>query len=267
MNRSLTLLILLATLALPSTLEAARKPKISPTEKTAQDLQAALTKGDEQTVDKLVLALENRPQEVVPVARLLLAAGDEKSKAAALQLLGHQLTSESAVLLGTLLDNPEFEKRIEVIEKLGAMKGIPEANQILEKLAKGNLPYEREKAVEALGKLADPSAVATISAACFDGLFSVRMSACKALASFDDKTARGTLGKVLLEDTNVGVRTEAAKALGATKSRASVPHLVPGLKDQSFAVQTAVAEALRDATGMDLGPDYPAWESWEKKNR
>jgi HEAT repeat protein len=254
-------------LALPASVDAARKPKITPVEKTVQDLQAALTKGDEQSVDKLVLALENKPQDVVPVARLLLAAADDKAQATALLLLSHQLSGDSALLLGTLLDNPEFEKRIEVIEMLGAMKGVPEAVQILQKLARSNLPYEREKAVEGLGKLADPTTVPTIAGACSDGLFSVRISACKALGSFDDKLARETLGKVLATDTNVGVRTEAAKALGATKTRASVPFLLAGLKDESLAVQNATSDALRDVTGMDLGPDYPAWESWDKKNR
>lgn len=72
----------------------------------------------------------------------------------------------------------------------------------------------------------------------------VRAEAALAFASIQDTTASTFLGSLLLEDSIVSVRANAAYALGQTKGYAAVNSLIPALVDKSPIVVKEALEAL-----------------------
>ncbi len=137
----------------------------------------------------------------------------------------------------------------------------------IQELVKSGRPYDRERGCEALAILGNDDAIPTLVEAAGHGLYSVRQQAARALGSFQGEAARNALGKMVTSDSNIGVRIEAAKAIGAQKDKLSVLALIKGLSDSSGPVKTAVHKAIIDVTGLDIGMDPEAWEKWWQKNQ
>jgi HEAT repeat protein len=137
----------------------------------------------------------------------------------------------------------------------------------IQELVKSGRPYDRERGCEALAILGNDDAVPTLVDAAGHGLYSVRQQAARALGSFQGEAARNALGTLVTTDSNIGVRIEAAKAIGSQKDKLSVPALIKGLGDSSGPVKTAVHKAIIDVTGLDIGMDPEAWEKWWQKNQ
>jgi len=137
----------------------------------------------------------------------------------------------------------------------------------IQELVNTGRPYDRERGCEALAILGSDEAIPTLVGAAGHGLYSVRQQAARALGSFQGEAARNALGKLLTSDSNIGVRIEAAKAIGTQKDMLSVPALIKGLGDSSGPVKTAVHKAIIDVTGLDIGMDPEAWEKWWAKNQ
>ncbi len=137
----------------------------------------------------------------------------------------------------------------------------------VQELVRSGRPYDREKGCEALAIMGNDKAIPTLVEATGHGLYSVRQQAARALGSFQGEAARDALAKLLTSDSNIGVRIEAAGAMGIQKDMLSVPALIKGLADDSGPVKTAVHKALIDVTGLDIGIDPEAWEKWWAKNQ
>lgn len=137
----------------------------------------------------------------------------------------------------------------------------------IQELVRNGRPYDREKGCEALAIIGDDKAISTLVEAAGHGLYSVRQQAARALGSFQGEAARNALARLLTGDSNIGVRIEAAGAIGTQKDPLSVPALIKGLADDSGPVKTAVHKALIDVTGLDIGMDPEAWEKWWAKNQ
>jgi len=74
-----------------------------------------------------------------------------------------------------------------------------------------------------------------------------------AFASIQDSLASSALGSLLLEDTSVRVRTNAAFALGQTGGVAAVNALIPAMNDSRRTVVREVLEALgKSVTDQDM---------------
>lgn len=137
----------------------------------------------------------------------------------------------------------------------------------VQELVRSGRPYDRERGCEALAILGREEGIPTLVTATGHGLYSVRQQAARALGVFQGEAARDALCKLVTGDSNIGVRIEAAKAIGTQKDQKSVPCLIKGLSDTSGPVTTAVHKAMIDVTGLNIGMDPEAWEKWWQKNQ
>lgn len=263
-NRWMAIALTLALVALTS--PATARPAKAPKWKTISDriLECAGAR-DATCIEDSEARLSALGEKSDPGVRALLVSGNEVAVAAGLRVLqatGLQGTAEYAA---GLLGQDDYDFKALVAEKLGMFKGrvIVDA---LASLAGSRRPFEREKAVEALGQVADAGGIDALVTAAKDKFFSVRVKACEAMGTFDDKRVLGALGEALAADGNSGVRVAAARALGETGSDDAVPLLIVGLEDSSFTVQSAAYDALKTITRIDLGAHPDEWRSWLKRN-
>lgn len=265
MNLLRTMIVGLGVLLVWMPQTFAGKPKVDPIVAMTQELEAAISAGNQKGIEKVLAQAEKKPADALKIAQTLIDSQSEDRIRIALGIIDRNRSVEAVRMAVAKLEDPEFEYKIVVLEKVSTFEGDAQVIKGLLGLAASRLPFEREKAVEALGKIAPPEAVPALVKASTDGMFSVRIAAARALGSYDVKEAIEALGRVLTTDSNMGVRTEAARALSAKKSKLAIPFLIAGLKDTSFTVQSAAADSLRELTGMDLGTDNAQWEAWQKR--
>jgi len=265
MGKRWTCFILLLTIA-GSTAPAAARPARSPKWKTfSEKIRECAGTRDAACVETWEARLVKLGKRADPGVRALLTSGNEVAAAAGLRVLrevGDQSTAEYAA---GLLGREDYDFKARVAEVLGGFKG--EAVVLaLSRLSASRRPFEREKAVEALGRIADPAGIQALVAAADDKFFSVRIKACEAMGRFNDKRVVKALGAALAADGNSGVRIAAARAMGETGAEAAVPLLIVGLEDSSFTVQSAAYDALKTITKIDLGASPDEWRTWLKRH-
>jgi HEAT repeat protein len=90
------------------------------------------------------------------------------------------------------------------------------------------------------------------------------MTACEALGELGGPESGRLLGQALSHDTSVDVRIAATKALGEMNDPQAVPILAVALEDPDPALQFSGVEAMRMATGKDLGNDVNRWREFAK---
>lgn len=92
----------------------------------------------------------------------------------------------------------------------------------------------------------------------------VRVEAARGLQRIHDPVAIAALVERLdpAKEDEVGVRAEAATALGQYRQGRVVEALIGALSDDNLAVNARARDALRTLTGQDLGVDRKAWQSW-----
>jgi HEAT repeat protein len=174
--------------------------------------------------------------------------------------------SEVADVARAAFANRDSDNRGPLAVSFAASKSealLPEIQQLVE----SGRPYDREKGCEALAILGLDAAVPGLVKATGHGLYSVRQQAAKALGAFQGEAARNALCTLVAEDSNIGVRIEATRALATQKDPQSVPCLIKGLGDSSGPVKTAAHKALNDVTGLDVGIEVEAWQKWWEKNQ
>jgi HEAT repeat protein len=89
----------------------------------------------------------------------------------------------------------------------------------------------RSRAALALGKIGDPRAIPRLIAALKDPEEEVRAAACLGLGFFRDPSTFDDITNVLLDDSSIGVRQAAARALGNTELPSALPYLLEALHD------------------------------------
>jgi HEAT repeat protein len=107
-----------------------------------------------------------------------------------------------------------------------------------------------------------PSAVAICRGALDDPEPRVRMAACEAWRQRGGPEAVSLLASRASGDTDIDVRLNALRELGALGDAAAVPALARALEDPDPAVQYRAVSALKDVSGRDLGDDVNAWRAW-----
>jgi HEAT repeat protein len=170
---------------------------------------------------ELRAALADRQPGVVRVAALSLAnLGDRPS----------------APKLSELLLSKDDLVRAAAVEALGVLLGADAGGAASGVVLGDKAPEPRVAACEVLGRFPRPAAADHLGRALFDGSWSVRVAAARALAAFrcDTPSARAAAGPL--------VRAIAAE------SRARV--------------RVEMAEALFALTGIDFGPEPDRWKGW-----
>jgi HEAT repeat protein len=262
-NRWMAIALTLALIGLtpPATARPAKAPKWKTISDKLLDCAGAR---DATCIEAEEARLSALGKASDPGMRALLTSGNEIAVAAGLRVLQETGLQGTAEFAAGLLAQEDFDFKALVAEKLGMFKGriIVDA---LSALAGSRRPFEREKAVEALGQVADAAGIDALVTAAKDKFFSVRIKACEAMGRFDDPRVLGALGEALATDGNSGVRVAAARALGETGSDGAVTPLIVGLEDSSFTVQSAAYDALKTITKIDLGAGPDEWRSWLKR--
>jgi HEAT repeat protein len=192
-------------------------------------------------------ALPTLPAEKLDKVRAILFGDDEAAAAEAARALGQSGASNAVEPLIELLSVGTVPARTEVaIEALGAL-AEPSAIDMLEVYAGHHSPDVRRKAVKALGAIKDDQVVAPLLLALGDVAPDVRAAAADALAARKEAKAAPRL-LALVKRNDAG----AAPALGLL----ATPALVPELAELQGAVDdNVVASALGEYIKREDVPD------------
>ncbi|MBX3432077.1 MAG: HEAT repeat domain-containing protein [Pirellulales bacterium] len=159
--------------------------------------------------------------------------------------------------------------RMAAIRETGARVGDAEASeqqktceQLAQQIQTEPDPLVRRTIQETVAKLNAPLARDMLVAGLQDEDREVRMQCCRLLGRRGDAAAIERLAVVAQADADFDVRMAAVDALGNIKTPASVAALAAALKDSDPAMQYAGVQAMRGASGQDLGNDVNAWRQY-----
>jgi HEAT repeat protein len=181
----------------------------------------ALAVGGKRAVRELRAALSDHQADVARIAALSLAnLGDR----------------ESAPKLSELLASRDDLLRAAAIEALGILLGDDAVGSASAVVLGDRAPEPRIAACELLGKYPRPATADHLARALFDGSWSVRVAATRALGAFrcDTASARAAAGPL--------VRAIAGEA--------------------RVRVRIEMSESLFALTGIDFGPEPDRWKAW-----
>lgn len=123
-------------------------------------------------------------------------------------------------------------------------------------------PLVRQEIQNTVAEFSTPLALKMLLAGLQDDDLSVRLTCCYRLAERGDPAAIGPLRTALETDHELDVRLAAIDALGKIRSTESVSALGVALADRDPAVQYAGVQALKTASGQDLGNDVAMWQQY-----
>lgn len=161
---------------------------------------------------------------------------------------------------------PISRQKIEQLQELREL-GTPPADlhtSLADQLGRETDPMVRLEVVRTLAAYPSEQSRVIIAAALKDPDVDVRVTACEALGKLGGPESGRLLGQALAHDTSVDVRIAATKALGAMQDPQAVPVLAVALEDPDPALQFSGVEAMRMATGKDLGNDVNRWRQYAK---
>jgi HEAT repeat protein len=161
---------------------------------------------------------------------------------------------------------PISRQKIEQLEELREL-GTPPADlhtSLADQLGREADPMVRLEVVRTLAAYPSEQSRVIIAAALKDPDVDVRVTACEALGKLGDLESGRLLGQALAHDTSVDVRIAATKALGEMQDPQAVPILAVALEDPDPALQFSGVEAMRMATGKDLGNDVNRWRQYAR---
>jgi HEAT repeat protein len=166
---------------------------------------------------------------------------------------------------------PISRQKIEQLQTLS--KQLPAADaaehervsaELAEQIQHESDPLVRMYIVRTLSRCNTPLAAALLNAGLRDPDTDVRVECCKAWGRRRGPDASRVLGEALASDTNVDVRIAATKALGEMRDPQAVPLLAVALDDPDPALQFRAVQAMRLASGKDLGNDVNRWREFAK---
>jgi HEAT repeat protein len=88
------------------------------------------------------------------------------------------------------------------------------------------------------------------------------MTACTVCARRDATGTVPLLARRCAVDPDLGVRLHAIKVLGDSRDPAAIAALAAVLDDPDPAIRGPTIDALKRASGRDLGDDATAWRRW-----
>jgi len=166
----------------------------------------------------------------------LLADPRTRYPQAALDTLVSTARADDASAIAAALPELRAELRAPAIELLGRLAN-PSARASVERQLEDADPRVRAAAVTAFASLADETAITQLRAACADESPEVRVAALRVVRWLD--AARSALS-----DSEKSVRVEATRALARVEDPAAVDLLITVLDDPSPFVATAAVESL-----------------------
>ncbi len=126
----------------------------------------------------------------------------------------------------------------------------------------------RVEIVKALGDSRSPTAMAVLKAGLGyprpDPDSEVRETICQAWGRIGGEEGRAMLAAALANDTDVDVRVQAARSLGAVKGGASMETLAAALEDNEITVQLTAMQSMKSVSGQDFGQDAKAWREYAR---
>jgi hypothetical protein len=123
-------------------------------------------------------------------------------------------------------------------------------------------PRVRVKILEVATTFETPSALSICRGALEDPDAMVRMAACDAWGGRGGDEAVQLLSHRYQTDTDIDVRLEAVRMLGAVDDEAAIPALARALEDPDPAVQFRAVASLKQVSGRDFGNDVNRWRAW-----
>ncbi|MEN1678906.1 MAG: HEAT repeat domain-containing protein [Planctomycetota bacterium] len=120
-------------------------------------------------------------------------------------------------------------------------------------------PLVRETILESVAVFPQPLADDVLRAGLSDEDAGVRLKCCQAMGKRANPVAIPALAQASRSDEDLDVRIEATRALGNFTSPQAVQALAGALEDSRPALQYAGVQAMRSATGQDLGNSVDAY--------
>jgi HEAT repeat protein len=217
-------------------------------------------------VDRLITRLERPSSEAQrrDVLRLLGAIDSPRAREAlarastdpspalraeALRALAKRPDASQGEAVRVALKDPDTSVRTAAIDAVGALH-LPDAVALLTRSLSDSEPAVRAQGARVLGRLGDRAAVPALSSALDDASTDVRVAAARALAALgDDRALDPLLSKA--RDNAPELREAVVEALAAFAPEQSAPVLVQALGDTSDVV---VLAALRAIGKRDVSP-------------
>ena len=128
-------------------------------------------------------------------------------------------------------------------------------------------PLVRQAIQESMGDLGTPLARDVLLAGLGDDDLDVRLTCCRALASYEDPNVISALRVALETDESLDVKLAAIDALGQIKSPQSISALSLAVNDRDPALQFAGVQALKAVSGQALGNDVSVWREYASSER
>jgi HEAT repeat protein len=123
-------------------------------------------------------------------------------------------------------------------------------------------PIVRRAIQETIAEFDVPLASAVLLAGLNDEDRDVRTACCRLLGVRQDPAAIGPLSRLVGAEPEAEVRMAAIDALGQFHGPAAVQGLAAAIKDRDPALQFAGVQAMKRASGEDLGNDVEAWREY-----
>jgi HEAT repeat protein len=154
------------------------------------------------------------------------------------------------------------------IEHLRELRGDEPSAQLAADLA-AQIQQERDPSVRleivrTISHNPTPTSRAIVAAALKDTDADVRVTACEELGKIGGEESARLLAEALASDTNVDVRIAATEALGEMRDPRAVPLIAVALEDPDPALQLRGVEAMRLASGKNLGNNVNEWRAYAK---
>jgi HEAT repeat protein len=193
-----------------------------------------------------------------------LAADDPEVAAGAAAALGVTGDRRALSPLADALHHEDYHVRLSATEALGRLRDAGATESLLAVLRDPDYRVA-DAAATALPQL-EQAPVEGLVAALDDSARNVRQRAVRALGEIADPRTREPL-IIALEDADMDVRGWAAIGLARIPHVRSVEALISALGDGARPRVRAAERALRSLTGADLGPDAGVWRTWWEENR
>ena len=143
---------------------------------------------------------------------------------------------------------------------------IAEQQQICENLARQiqteSDPLVRQEIQNTVAAFNAPLAQRMLLAGLTDDDVDVRLTCCYRLAERAEPETLAALKQTLQSDSELDVRLAAIDAIAQIESTDTVAALGSVLSDRDPAVQYAAVQALKSASGKDLGNDVNVWQEY-----